>query len=105
MAGLRPVVRYLWRLLGVCMDALLNHAAKVEAFTGGKWTAPLWCAPPAAVVMVMGATRTIPVGMANSHSGTNGYRSIHPYRCRRSTIVGRLTTRRASQFSRTQTTI
>jgi pyruvate dehydrogenase E1 component beta subunit len=27
--------------LGVCMDALLNHAAKVEAFSGGKWTAPV----------------------------------------------------------------
>ena len=27
--------------LGVCMDALLNHAAKVEAFSGGKWTVPL----------------------------------------------------------------
>ena len=23
------------------MDALLNHAAKVETFSGGKWTAPL----------------------------------------------------------------
>ena len=27
--------------LAVCMDALLNHAAKVEAFSGGKWTAPV----------------------------------------------------------------
>jgi pyruvate dehydrogenase E1 component beta subunit len=27
--------------LGVAMDALLNHAAKVESFSGGKWTAPL----------------------------------------------------------------
>jgi pyruvate/2-oxoglutarate/acetoin dehydrogenase E1 component len=27
--------------LGVCMDALLNHAAKVAAFSGGRWTAPL----------------------------------------------------------------
>jgi len=42
MSGLRPVVEiYMVDFLGVCMDALLNHAAKVEAFSGGKWTAPV----------------------------------------------------------------
>jgi pyruvate dehydrogenase E1 component beta subunit len=42
MAGLRPVVEmYMVDFLGVCMDALLNHAAKVEAFSNGKWTAPI----------------------------------------------------------------
>ena len=42
MAGLRPVVEmYMVDFLGVCMDALLNHAAKVEVFSGGKWTVPL----------------------------------------------------------------
>ena len=42
MAGLRPVVEiYMADFLGVCMDALLNHAAKVETFSGGKWTAPV----------------------------------------------------------------
>jgi len=42
MAGLRPVVEiYMVDFLGVCMDALLNHAAKVEAFSGGKWAAPV----------------------------------------------------------------
>lgn len=42
MAGLRPVVEiYMVDFIGVCMDALLNHAAKVEAFSGGKWTAPV----------------------------------------------------------------
>lgn len=42
MAGLRPVVEmYMVDFLGVCMDALLNHAAKVEGFSGGRWTAPL----------------------------------------------------------------
>ncbi len=42
MTGLRPVVEmYMVDFLGVCMDALLNHAAKIEAFSGGKWTAPL----------------------------------------------------------------
>jgi pyruvate/2-oxoglutarate/acetoin dehydrogenase E1 component len=42
MAGLRPVVElYMVDFLGVAMDALLNHAAKLEAFSGGKWTAPL----------------------------------------------------------------
>lgn len=42
MAGLHPVVElYMVDFLGVCMDALLNHAAKVEALSGGKWTAPV----------------------------------------------------------------
>lgn len=42
MAGLRPVVEvYMVDFLGVCMDVLLNHAAKVEAFSGGTWTAPV----------------------------------------------------------------
>jgi len=42
MAGLRPVVElYMVDFLGVCMDALLNHAAKLAAFSGGRWNAPL----------------------------------------------------------------
>ena len=42
MGGLRPVVEiYMVDFLGVCMDALLNHAAKIETFSGGKWTAPI----------------------------------------------------------------
>lgn len=47
MAGLRPVVElYMVDFAGVAMDALLNHAAKVEAFSGGKWTAPLMVRAP-----------------------------------------------------------
>ncbi len=42
MAGLRPVAEvYMADFLGVAMDALLNHAAKVRAFSGGGWSAPL----------------------------------------------------------------
>ncbi|MDD5368819.1 MAG: transketolase C-terminal domain-containing protein [Anaerolineaceae bacterium] len=42
MAGLRPVVElYMVDFLGVAMDALLNQAAKLEVFSGGKWTAPV----------------------------------------------------------------
>jgi acetoin:2,6-dichlorophenolindophenol oxidoreductase subunit beta len=42
MSGLRPVVElYMADFIGVCMDALLNHAAKLEAFSGGTWTAPM----------------------------------------------------------------
>lgn len=42
MTGLRPVVEiYMVDFLGVCMDGLLNNAAKLEAFSGGKWTAPV----------------------------------------------------------------
>jgi len=42
MAGLRPVVElYMVDFLGVAMDTILNHAAKLEAFSGGKWKAPV----------------------------------------------------------------
>lgn len=42
MAGLRPVVEmYMADFLGVGMDALLNHAAKIAVFSGGRWTVPL----------------------------------------------------------------
>jgi len=42
MAGLRPVVEVmLVDFIGTAMDALLNHAAKIDAFSGGKWSAPL----------------------------------------------------------------
>ncbi|MFN2197069.1 MAG: alpha-ketoacid dehydrogenase subunit beta [Anaerolineales bacterium] len=42
MAGLRPVVEiYMVDFIGVAIDALLNHAAKLETFSGGQWTAPL----------------------------------------------------------------
>lgn len=42
MGGLRPVVEVmLVDFLGVAMDAVLNHAAKVEAFSGGRWPVPL----------------------------------------------------------------
>lgn len=42
MAGLHPVVElYMVDFLGVAMDVILNHAAKLEAFSGGKWTAPV----------------------------------------------------------------
>ena len=42
MAGLRPVVEVmLVDFIGVALDALLNHAAKIDVFSGGKWNAPL----------------------------------------------------------------
>lgn len=42
MAGLRPIVEImLVDFIGVCMDALLNHAAKIGAFSGNKWQVPL----------------------------------------------------------------
>lgn len=42
MAGLRPVVElYMVDFLPVAMDALVNHAAKLEAFSGGRWRAPI----------------------------------------------------------------
>jgi pyruvate/2-oxoglutarate/acetoin dehydrogenase E1 component len=42
MAGLCPVVEImLVDFIGVCMDALLNHAAKIDVFSGSKWQVPL----------------------------------------------------------------
>jgi pyruvate/2-oxoglutarate/acetoin dehydrogenase E1 component len=42
MAGLRPVIElYMIDFVSVAMDALLNHAAKIESFSGGRWTAPV----------------------------------------------------------------
>lgn len=42
MAGLRPIVEVMMvDFVGFATDALLNHAAKVEAFSGGTWHVPL----------------------------------------------------------------
>ncbi len=42
MGGLRPVVEIMMvDFIGVALDPLLNHAAKVRAFSGGRWNAPL----------------------------------------------------------------
>lgn len=42
MAGMRPIVEVmLVDFIGVAADALLNHAAKVHTFSGGKWDVPM----------------------------------------------------------------
>lgn len=42
LGGLRPVVEImLVDFIGVAFDGLLNHAAKLEAFSGGTWRLPL----------------------------------------------------------------
>jgi pyruvate dehydrogenase E1 component beta subunit len=42
MAGLRPVVEVMMvDFVAVAVDALLNHAAKVKAFSGGRWDVPV----------------------------------------------------------------
>ncbi len=42
MAGLRPVVEVMMvDFVGVCLDAFLNHMAKLHAFSGGTWSCPL----------------------------------------------------------------
>ena len=42
MGGLLPVVEImLIDFIGVCMDGLLNQAAKIDFFTNGKWKVPL----------------------------------------------------------------
>lgn len=42
MGGLRPIVEIMMvDFIAVAMDALVNHAAKVEAFSGGAWRVPL----------------------------------------------------------------
>jgi len=42
MAGLRPVVElYMVDFIAVAFDAVLNHIAKLEGFSGGAWKAPM----------------------------------------------------------------
>ncbi|MFW9998807.1 MAG: alpha-ketoacid dehydrogenase subunit beta [Candidatus Hodarchaeota archaeon] len=42
MAGLRPIVEImLVDFIGVTMDAIINHAAKISFFSGSKWNVPL----------------------------------------------------------------
>jgi pyruvate dehydrogenase E1 component beta subunit len=42
MAGLRPIVElYMVDFIAVAFDAVLNHMAKLEVFSGGAWKAPL----------------------------------------------------------------
>jgi len=42
MAGLKPIVEVMIvDFATVAMDALVNHAAKIKAFSGGKWQVPL----------------------------------------------------------------
>ncbi len=42
MAGLRPIIE-IWMVdfIACAMDAVLNHMAKLEAFSGGRWKCPL----------------------------------------------------------------
>ncbi len=47
MSGLRPVVElYMVDFLAVAFDAVLNQIAKLEAFSGGRWTCPLLIRAP-----------------------------------------------------------
>jgi len=42
MAGLRPVAELIMiDFVAVAVDALINHAAKIEAFSGGQWKVPM----------------------------------------------------------------
>jgi len=42
MAGLRPVVEIMIvDFIACAMDAILNHIAKLEAFSGGRWKCPI----------------------------------------------------------------
>ena len=42
MAGLRPVIEvWMVEFITCAMDAVLNHMAKLEAFSGGRWKCPL----------------------------------------------------------------
>jgi acetoin:2,6-dichlorophenolindophenol oxidoreductase subunit beta len=42
MAGLRPIVElYMVDFIAVAFDAVLNHVAKLDGFSGGQWSCPL----------------------------------------------------------------
>ncbi len=85
MAGLRPVVElYMVDFVGVAMDALLNHAAKLEAFSGGKWTAPVGGARALRRrLRRRRPARAVPVGLAGAYSRPDRRRALHTRRCRR----------------------
>ncbi|OZG72994.1 pyruvate dehydrogenase [Hahella sp. CCB-MM4] len=47
MEGLRPIVElYMVDFLAVAFDAVLNHMAKLEAFSGGEWHCPVLIRAP-----------------------------------------------------------
>lgn len=47
MAGLRPIVElYMVDFIAVALDAVLNHMAKVEGFSGGQWSCPVLIRAP-----------------------------------------------------------
>ncbi len=47
MGGLRPIVElYAVDFIGVALDAVLNHMAKLAAFSGGKWRCPVLVRAP-----------------------------------------------------------
>lgn len=47
MAGLRPIVElYMVDFIAVAFDAVLNHIAKLETFSGGTWRCPLLIRAP-----------------------------------------------------------
>jgi len=79
MAGLRPVVEmYMVDFLGVCMDALLNHASKIEAFSGGKWTAPVVVRAPCGGGYGDGGQHEQSLwGMLGAYSGTDSNCSVY----------------------------
>lgn len=42
MGGLRPIVEIMMvDFVAVAADALINHAAKIESFSGGRWNVPM----------------------------------------------------------------
>lgn len=42
MSGLHPIIElYMIDFVTVAIDALMNHAAKLDVFSGGKWKAPM----------------------------------------------------------------
>jgi len=47
MAGIRPVIElYMVDFITVAIDALVNHAAKLDTFSGGSWQAPILLRAP-----------------------------------------------------------
>jgi len=47
MAGLRPVAElYMVDFIAVALDAVLNHMAKLDGFSGGRWSCPVLIRAP-----------------------------------------------------------
>lgn len=90
MAGLRPIVE-IWMVdfIGCAMDAVLNHLAKVESFSGGRWNCPLVIRTACGGgLWRRRSARAGTLGNVERHSGSDRSCPLQSRRCVRSHGLG-----------------